>query len=66
MYFVHTDEDECGSADSNICDADANCTNTDGSYICACHDGFSGDGETCNGFPFLCYDLSTNYWELRS
>ena len=24
------------------------CTNTHGSYTCTCHDGFSGDGHTCD------------------
>ena len=29
------------------CDLNATCTNTDGSYICECSSGFTGDGETC-------------------
>ena len=31
------------------CDADANCTNTKGSFYCTCHLGFSGDGVICSG-----------------
>ncbi|XP_041379141.1 epidermal growth factor-like protein 6 [Gigantopelta aegis] len=29
----------------------ANCSNTDGSYICVCHNGYSGDGKTCTALP---------------
>ncbi|XP_078355396.1 signal peptide, CUB and EGF-like domain-containing protein 2, partial [Oculina patagonica] len=32
---------------SHNCHADANCTNTKGSYYCTCHTGYSGDGVTC-------------------
>ena len=27
----------------------ANCTNTVGSYICTCNEGYRGDGSVCNG-----------------
>ena len=43
-----SDIDEC-SADSNICDKNADCTNSDGSYSCACNQGFAGDGKICTG-----------------
>ena len=36
------------------CDSYANCTDTDGSFICECTSGFSGDGVTCQG-------TTTNY-----
>ena len=39
-----TDIDECFD---DPCDTNATCTNTDGSYMCACNTGFSGDGEYC-------------------
>lgn len=31
------------------CHADANCTNTKGSFYCTCHVGYSGDGIMCAG-----------------
>ena len=31
------------------CHANATCTNTMGSYICACNSKFSGDGLYCEG-----------------
>ena len=43
-----SDVDEC-SASSPVCDSNANCSNTPGSYICTCTSGFTGDGKTCQG-----------------
>ena len=31
------------------CHADANCTNTKGSFYCTCLNGYSGNGVTCMG-----------------
>ena len=50
--FVHflTDADECALG-VDTCDEDhADCTDTVGSYVCTCHVGFRGDGETCCTF----------------
>ena len=33
----------------NPCDANADCTNTIGSFTCKCNAGFEGDGLTCKG-----------------
>ena len=44
----HSDIDECTSS-VPLCDVNATCTNNDGSYICTCKNGFSGDGKTCKG-----------------
>ncbi|CAH3146754.1 unnamed protein product, partial [Porites lobata] len=47
------DVDEC-SASSPVCDSNANCSNTRGSYSCNCRAGYTGDGKTCQGIcvPF--------------
>ena len=47
MFF--TDHDECASANDNNCDSNATCTNTPGSFTCACNSGYSGDGLICAG-----------------
>ncbi|CAH3190226.1 unnamed protein product, partial [Porites evermanni] len=47
LIWNHTDMDEC-SGGNHTCDRDrATCTNTIGSYKCACKDGYDRDGETC-------------------
>ena len=56
-YFLHENKstnslfleiNEC-SAGTDNCDANADCTNTVGSYNCTCKSGYSGDGVTCTG-----------------
>lgn len=42
------DIDECAT-DADSCDANADCTNIDGSYDCACQDGWAGNGFSCTG-----------------
>ena len=46
--FFGTDVDECENGE-NSCDVNANCSNTPGSYVCKCKQGFDGAGETCRG-----------------
>ncbi|KYF97876.1 hypothetical protein BE18_28360 [Sorangium cellulosum] len=41
-----TDVNECALGTDN-CDANATCTNTTGSFTCACNAGYEGDGVTC-------------------
>jgi hypothetical protein len=45
-YLIDTDE--CTAGTDN-CDANAACTNTAGSFTCACNTGYKGDGTTCTG-----------------
>ena len=52
-YNCHADIDEC-SANSHSCDVNAVCSNTVGSYACACKAGFTGDGKTCSGKLLRC------------
>ncbi|XP_022102918.1 adhesion G protein-coupled receptor E2-like isoform X2 [Acanthaster planci] len=50
-YQLNVDIDECDSStcgsNCDTCHTDANCTNTIGSYTCACNAGYNGDGVTC-------------------
>ena len=46
LFFL--DIDEC-SASPSVCDINANCSNTRGSYYCTCKPGFTGDGKNCQG-----------------
>ena len=48
-YFLTvTDADEC-STNNGGCDANADCTNTQGNFTCTCQTGYEGDGITCTG-----------------
>ena len=63
------DINEC-QLDIDNCDQHATCTNTEGSYSCACNAGWTGDGFTCEGinnmfrvsFHSILY---TNPWPLN-
>ncbi|XP_068743260.1 protein kinase C-binding protein NELL2-like isoform X2 [Montipora capricornis] len=46
FYMKREDIDECKGVPF-ICDVNANCQNTDGSYICTCKAGYTGNGKTC-------------------
>lgn len=54
----HLDIDEC-NASVPVCDVNAKCINTIGSFTCVCKTGLSGDGLKCSGnceskFSFVC------------
>ena len=48
LNYSVLDINEC-SASIPVCDVNANCQNTVGSYVCSCKAGFTGDGKTCAG-----------------
>ena len=43
--------DEC-STGSYVYDINANCTNTDGSHNCIREEGYTGDGQSCQGIIY--------------
>ena len=43
-----TDVNECSDG-NHVCDVNSNCNNTDGSHICTCKEGYTGDGQSCQG-----------------
>ena len=46
LFFVILDINECLTGKDD-CDENATCTNTHGSYLCACNRKFTGDGVNC-------------------
>ena len=44
----NADINECDEHKDD-CDTNADCTNTVGSYTCACKTGYTGNGKSCNG-----------------
>ena len=50
--YVLTDENECVTGNNN-CSVAATCTNTQGSHICTCITGLSGDGFECSSKLYL-------------
>ena len=51
-YRTFLDVDEC-SSNAHSCDVNAVCTNTQGSYSCACKAKYTGNGTTCVGKDVL-------------
>ncbi len=47
------DRNECSDG-SAMCDVNATCTNTPGSFDCLCNPGFMGDGTTCTPMQSTC------------
>ena len=49
FFYVYdfTDVDECKG--NHSCHVDATCMNTNGSYNCDCHPGYTGNGQNCKG-----------------
>ncbi len=49
LFIINTfaEINECSPV--SPCHVNATCNNTEGSYICTCDTGYSGDGFTCDG-----------------
>ena len=45
ITVISVDIDECSNG--TVCDENADCLDTPGSYECTCSSGYSGDGHTC-------------------
>ena len=46
--MFHLDIGDCRIGSDN-CHVNASCTNTSGSYTCACKEGYTGNGTHCAG-----------------
>ena len=44
--FFNLDINECAD---NPCNQNANCINNEGSYLCECNTGYTGNGTNCTG-----------------
>lgn len=53
MLWCSIDIDECSSS-PDVCHNNATCTNTNGSFLCICQSGFTGNGSACTGNYCLC------------
>ena len=54
---LSTDINECASPETNDCDPNAECSNTEGSYSCSCNEGYTGDGRKCAGTLLHAWNL---------
>ena len=62
--FMLLDIDECRD-ESHDCDINANCTNTNGSHICTCKEGYTGKGGSCQGTIRLDFEKKQNTCSLQ-
>jgi len=56
IIILIIDLNEC-TLGTHDCHAQATCTNTIGSFTCACKTGYSGNGVTCTGTFFFYHFL---------
>ena len=58
LLYSFPDKDECANDETNECDPNALCTNTERSYVCRCLSGYQGDGRKCTGkYLLICASL---------
>ena len=57
-YFCisNLDIDECADDADDVCDQNADCKNTEGSFTCQCQAGYTGTGQKCSGKYYSEYD----------
>ena len=56
VYILLSDIDEC-SLETDDCSNLTHCINTDGSYLCECIVGFTGEGGSCTGNKLYHYQV---------
>lgn len=61
IYCIYhmLDINECTN-DPEICGIHTECTNTNGSYACACRDGYNGTPPVCTGTPSIIFYVTAN------
>ena len=64
VYGYKSDETSCVDIDecqllTDNCPVDSTCSNTDGSFSCACNAGFFGSGNTCLDFDECSFETGT-------
>ena len=56
------DIDECVT--DSPCSTNAECTNTEGSFVCECNMGFDGDGYNCTGMFYIIHEQLHAYMHV--
>ena len=51
IFMQTLDIDECVT--DSPCSINAECMNTEGSFVCECNTGFDGDGYNCTGMFYI-------------
>lgn len=64
LFLFNADINECVDNIHN-CHNDAICNNTNGSFYCTCHDGYSGNGVNCSGTAIITNYLFSYLFILR-
>ena len=65
FFSIFVDIEECALDLAGCHETRATCTNTPGSYMCNCINGFMGDGVTCTGNYYIVYVWVGAYSEKK-